>query len=97
MDNYIHIRRGVWVEINNSNDINIINDITHILRYGTVSDLLYACIINEVEGFTHLIKKNVNGIIPYNRALEFISNNYLRDVNSDVKLRSVLIKKLMAI
>ena len=98
LENNIKIRRGIWEDPDEQTEINIVNDINEIVRNGSVRDLIYACITNNVHGFKGVLKRKItDGLISDSKIIRFINNNYPPEINRDLALRKRLVKKLMAV
>lgn len=101
------IERGLWEYPDTDKELLYFHDIVEILQNGTLRDLIYACIVNKVDGFKHAIRKcRINTIRSEKDIVRFINKNYLSS-NSDVgpsnkkrkrlPSRESLVKKLMKI
>ncbi len=51
LEENINVRRGIWFKPNTNEELMVVHDIVNTLQYGTVSELIYACIVNNVKGF----------------------------------------------
>jgi len=92
------IRRGVWEDGDNQTEINVQNDINHIHMYGTVRDLVFACIVNNDSGFIGVLKKSITG--KFSRDTDiilFINKHYPPEINNNEDLRKRLVNRLIKI
>lgn len=51
LERNINNRRGLWFNPNRDDELILSHKIEYILQNGTIADLIYACIINNVKGF----------------------------------------------
>lgn len=51
LENNLYIHRGEWFHPNEKDEINIYNDINVLHQSGTIRDLIFACIMNNVRGW----------------------------------------------
>ena len=103
------IRRGEWFHPNKRDEINVYNDINVLHKSGTIRDLIFACMMNNVRGWKtsfgeYMLKKyfintsisKVYEIHYINFVNYYYSEENIQEHNSKyVPERSKLIKKLM--
>ena len=78
------IERGIWECPYTDKEILLYHDIIEILKYGSLRDLIFSCIINNVDGFKNGIRKcKMRSIRSEKDIVKFINKNYLSS-NSDV-------------
>ncbi len=98
------IERGLWEYPDTDKELLYFHDIVEILQNGTLRDLIYACIINRVDGFKHVTQKCRKDIIRCEKDIvNFIDKKYLSSNTggasskkcSRLPSRKSLVKKLM--
>jgi hypothetical protein len=107
LENNRIVERGLWENPDTDKELLYFHDIVEILHNGSLRDLIYACIVNKVDGFKHVTQKcRTNTFRSEKDIVKFIDRNYLSS-NTDVgpsnkkrkrlPSRKSLVKKLMKI
>lgn len=111
LEENIYIHRGMWHHPDKHNEINIFNDINVLHFTGTIRDLIFACIMNNVRGWKtsfndFMLKKYfINTAISPVKEMHYIQfvnyyyndNAIRKDKEKRVPKRSTLIKKLIGL
>ena len=104
LENNRIVERGLWENPDTDKELLYFHDIVEILQNGTLRDLIYACIINRVDGFKHVTQKCRKDIIRCEKDIvNFIDKKYLSSNTGGASSkkcwrlpsRKSLVKKLM--
>ena len=100
----ISLRRGMWIYPDKSREVLLFHSIPEILFNGTIKDIMYSCIINNIRGFKIALGKYQRRNKIYHLSERDISkfvNEYYNNLDWNkvdvVAYRKGLIRKLMKI
>ena len=113
LHNNLKFHAGIWYSPHEEHEILAIHNIEVILREGTIQDLIFSCMVNNVDGFKtafrlYMLREqsiDIN-IQKYKEVYisKFINHYYRRDTNPDTRnntkkipKRKTLVKRLMSI
>ena len=101
LENNITLRRGLWEYPDTEREVLLEHDIPELLFNGSVRDLIYACIINNIRGFGEGLKNDMKKRgIPMDKCyvsdiIRFINMNYI-DLDGDTVRGGISFRKSLA-
>lgn len=101
LEKNVMIRRGLWdISDTSVSEIMIYHDINELMFNGSIPDLIFSCIINNIHGFKEPVRAKISWQRPETKfryegdILNFVNQYYMRTLTR-IPSRKTLIKKLM--